>query len=341
MRDAGLGQLAHGLAGELVAGLGQDQAGLLVDQVAAQVAADQLLGGVVDLLHALLLDLLEQAGRHLGAGLGQRLAGGGIDQVGGQLLAAQAVGAERGPPALPGAGEEDLVVEGVEDRLLVEAQGQQQRGHRQLAAPVDADMGQVLGVELEVEPGAAIGDDAGGIEELARAVGLAAVVVEEHAWAAVHLRDDDALGAVDDEGAVVRHERHVAHVDILLLDVAHALRARLLVDVPDDQAQGDAQGCRIGHAALMAFLDVVLRLLELVLDEVERGAIGEVAHREDRAEHLLEPDQVALGRGRVHLQERVVGLPLHLDEVRHLGDFGDAAEALANPFLGRGKIGHG
>ena len=101
--DAGLGQLADGLAGELVARLGQDQAGLLVDQVAAQVAADQLLGGVVDLLHALLLDLLEQAGGHLGAGLGQRLAGGGVDQVGGQLLAAQPVRAERGPPALAGA----------------------------------------------------------------------------------------------------------------------------------------------------------------------------------------------------------------------------------------------
>ena len=150
--DPGLAQLADRLAGELVARLGQDQAGLLVDQVAAQVAADQLLGGVVDLLHALLLDLLEQARGHLGAGLGQRLAGGGIDQIGGQLLAAQAIGAERGPPALAGAVEEDLVVEGVEDGLLVEPEGEQQRRHRQLAAAVDADVDQVLGVELEVEP---------------------------------------------------------------------------------------------------------------------------------------------------------------------------------------------
>ena len=36
--DPGLGQLVDRLAGQLVAGLGQDQAGLLVDQVAAQVA---------------------------------------------------------------------------------------------------------------------------------------------------------------------------------------------------------------------------------------------------------------------------------------------------------------
>ena len=36
---------------------------------------------------------------------------------------------------------------------------------------------------------------------------------------AVHLGDDDPLGAVDDEGALLGHERDVAHVDVLLLDV--------------------------------------------------------------------------------------------------------------------------
>src|SRR3546814_8590546 len=74
-------------------------------------------------------------------------------------------------------------------------------------------MHDVLGIELEVEPRAAIGNHAGGVEILARRMGLALVVVEEHARAAVHLADADALGAVDDEGALVGHERHVAHVD--------------------------------------------------------------------------------------------------------------------------------
>ena len=36
-------------------------------------------------------------------------------------------------------------------------------------------------------------------------------------------------------------------------------------------------GAAIGHAALMALLDVVFRLLELVADEFERGALGEIA----------------------------------------------------------------
>jgi hypothetical protein len=78
----------------------------------------------------------------------------------------------------------------------------EQRGHRQLAAAVDAGVNDVLGVELEIEPRAAIGNDAGGKQELAGGMRLALVVIEEDAGRTVHLRDDDALGAVDDEGAV-------------------------------------------------------------------------------------------------------------------------------------------
>ena len=51
----------------------------------------------------------------------------------------------------------------------------------------------VLGVELDVEPRAAIGNDARREQQLARGVGLALVVVEEHARRTVHLRNDDAL----------------------------------------------------------------------------------------------------------------------------------------------------
>jgi hypothetical protein len=95
-----------------------------------------------------------------------------------------------------------VVVIGVEDFLGIHAERLEQRGHRNLAATVDAGVDDVLGVELDVEPGAAIRDDAAGEQQLARRVGLALVVIEEHAGRAVHLRDDDALGAVDDEGAV-------------------------------------------------------------------------------------------------------------------------------------------
>jgi hypothetical protein len=61
-------------------------------------------------------------------------------------------------------------------------------------------------------------------------VGLAAVVVEEHARdCGASCETITTLGAVDDERAVVGHERQLAEVDLLLADVLDGLlRARAL-----------------------------------------------------------------------------------------------------------------
>ena len=107
------------------------------------------------------------------------------------------------------------------------AERAQQHRRVHLAAAVDADVDDVLGVELEVEPRAAVGDDARGVEQLAARVGLALVVIEEDAGAAVELADDDALGAVDDERTGLGHQRDLAEVDLLLLDVADDALAAL------------------------------------------------------------------------------------------------------------------
>ncbi len=164
-------------------------------------------------------------------------------------------------------------------------------------------------------------------------MGLALVVIEEHAGAAVHLRDDDPLGAVDDEGAVLGHQRHVAHVDILLLDVADRARPGILVDVPDDQAQGDLQGCGKGDAALLALIDIVFRRLEFVAHEFELRALGEIPDRKDRSEDLLQADIGALFGAFAHLQKVIVGALLDLDQVRHRRDLGDATKAPADALL--------
>ena len=278
-----------------------------------------------------------------------------VDQVALQLHPAHALGPELGLPAAFRQVERHLVVVVVEDLLgghagdlgllqapalgapllaqqlgRVAVERHQERGHRQLPPPVDAHVDEVLGVELEVEPRAAVGDHPGGEEVLARRVGLALVVIEEHAGRAVHLRDDHPLGAVDHERAVVGHQRHVAHVDVLLLDVADGAGAGFLVHVPDDQAQRHLQRRGVGHAPLLALLDVVLRLLELVLDELEGAAGGEVADREDRLEHLLQAAVGALIRRPFALQELIVGALLHLDQVRHRDGGGDAPKALPN-----------
>ena len=163
-------------------------------------------------------------------------------------------------------------------------------------------------------------------------MGLALVVIEEHAGRTVHLRDDDALGAVDDEGAVHGHERDIAHVDVLLLDVLDRLGAGFLVDIEHDQAQRHLQRRSIGHAALAALVDVVFRRLELVADEFQHRGAREIRDRKHRAEHRLQALVQPAARRLVDHQELVIGRLLNLDEVRHLGDFLDVSEELANAF---------
>ena len=93
------------------------------------------------------------------------------------------------------------------------------------------------------------------------------------------LRDDDALGAVDDERAALGHEREVAHEDRLALDltggVVHELRR-------DEERRGE------GEVLLLALLGRVLRRLEAVLAERQRHGSAEVLDRRDLLEDLLE-----------------------------------------------------
>src|SRR5579864_2657821 len=352
--------------GDLVARLRVDLAGALVDDVDGEIAADEIVLGDENLLEPLLGKLSRLARGDLLARRRLDLAGLGVDEVVHELDAAKARGIERRLPPLLAVGEGRRRVEVVENLLLRHAlrlarlQGLALRGalgaefrrrlavereeqgcDRQLAAAVDAHIEVILGIELEIEPGAAVGNDAGGEEILAGAVRLALVVIEEDAGRAVHLRDDDALGAIDDEGAVLRHQGHVAHIDVLLLDVADRARARVLVDVPDDEPQRHLQRRGKGDATLLTLFDVVLRLLELVAHEFEARAVGEVADGKDRLEYLFEANTGAALRRHVHLQEMIVRAFLHLDEVGHRRDFGNAPEVLADALLTRERLRHG
>jgi hypothetical protein len=153
-----------------------------------------------------------------------------------------------GDPRLDGRVElaKDLLVRG-------QTEGAQEDGAEELALAVDADVEDVLLVVLELHPGAAVRDDLGQ-EGVGRFLG------EEDARRAVELRDDDALGAVDDERAVLGHQRDVAEEDFLFLGVAHVLDAGVGVLVVDEEAEGDFQRNAVGHPALLALFHRVLHL---------------------------------------------------------------------------------
>ncbi len=226
--DAGGLNLFQLIRRQFVVGLRQRFAGLRIAQVASQDFAHQILAGNPQALHAGLDQFADVLGFHPLARFQQfavvdpDVEAGGFalqalgDQIQGKVFAVgpDGVGLEKDleNPLVDRAGV------GVVGIGLVE-QGPQQDGDRQLAAAVDARVHDVLGVELEIEPGAAIGDDPGREQQFAGGVGLALVVIEKHAGRAVQLGNDDPLGAVDDKGAVVGHQRQLAHVNFVFLDI--------------------------------------------------------------------------------------------------------------------------
>ena len=100
---------------------------------------------------------------------------------------------------------------------------------------------------------------------------LAAIVIEKDAGAAMQLRDDDAFGAVDDERAVVCHERQFTQIHFLFAHVLDGLLGAACFLVEHHETNFDAQRCRIGQTAKLAFLDVEDRLAQAIAHVLERG----------------------------------------------------------------------
>ena len=237
------------------------------------------------------------------------------------------------------AGDEEtvLVEEGVEDLAFVHAERAQDDGDRQLAAAVDTREHGVLRVELEVEPRAAIGNDARGEQQLARAVALATVVVEEHAGRAMQLRNDDALGAVDDERAVVGHERQFAEVDLLLAHVLDGLLGARGFLVEHDETNLDAQRRGIGEATQLALFHVENGVTEAIAHVLQDRVARIAGDREHGLESRMQADVLALLFGLVGLEEGAVGIELDGEQVRRLEDAALLAKVLADAlFLGEG-----
>ena len=96
MRDQGLQRLG----GDLVAGFGEDFAGLRVEQVLGDVLAVKILVHRADELDALFGELARGAGGELLAGFDHHVAGVGVDDVERRLHALEAFGVERQAPAV-------------------------------------------------------------------------------------------------------------------------------------------------------------------------------------------------------------------------------------------------
>ena len=166
---------------------------------------------------------------------------------------------------------------------------------------------------------------------------LAAVVIEEHPGRAMQLRHDDALGAVDHEGAVVRHERQFAQVHLLLAHILDRLLGAGSFLVEDDEAHLDAQRSGVGEAAQLALLDVEHRLTEPVAHVLERGVPGVARDRKHALERGVQPDPVAVVLGLVDLEELAIRVELNGQQVGRVENARLLAKVLADAlFLGEG-----
>src|SRR5262249_41860061 len=112
----------------------------------------------------------------------------------------------------------------------------------------------VLGIVLKLDPGTAIRNDLA--EEIRALIGS----LEENAGGTVQLADNHALGAVDDERAVIGHQRNFAEEHLLLFNIADSLGAGLGVLLINRQTNGDLQRSGVCHAALLALDNVVFEL---------------------------------------------------------------------------------
>ncbi len=230
-----------------------------------------------------------------------------------------------------------------EDLLAGHAQRLEEHRDRLLALAVDAHADLVALVDLELEPCTTARDDASGDDVLVgRLVGS---LVEVDTRRTHELRDDDALGAVDDERSLAGLQREVAHEDRLGLDLTREVVHELGLDV---------QRSGVGLATLLALLDRVLLRLEVRVRERQLHRLAEVLDRRDLLEDLAETrdlvDVVAaglLGLGHPGLpvvvpDEPTEGFGLQSQKVwdrQGVGDLGERKTGSSASVLGGGGCG--
>jgi len=101
------------------------------------------------------------------------------------------------------------IVKSLTNLGFIHTESLEEHGDRLLTLTINAHAYGVALINLELKPCPARGDDLGGEDILIR--GFIGNTLEVHARRADKLRNDDALRAVDNEGAAIGHQREVAN----------------------------------------------------------------------------------------------------------------------------------
>ena len=127
----------------------------------------------------------------------------------------------------------------------------------------------------------------------------------------------------------------------MFLNIADRSRAGFSINVKDDKPQGQLQRRRIGHATLLAFLNVIFGLFENKFHKLKRSIFSKILDRKDRLKDGLKPEAGTLYGRYVNLQKPVIRCLLNLDQVGHRRDLFDTAETFTDSLaLGERLGGH-
>ena len=134
-------------------------------------------------------------------------------------------------------------------------------------------------------------------------MGFALVMVKEHTRRTVHLRDNHTLGAINNECALIGHQRHITKIDLLFFDFLDGTRLGLLVNIKDDQLKQNLKRRSISQIALLAFFNVKFWWLKLIGNIFQHSPFREILDREDTAKHAAQAIFGPFSLRGVHLQE--------------------------------------
>ena len=164
-------------------------------------------------------------------------------------------------------------------------------------------------------------------------MGFSFIMVEKDSRRAMQLTNHHPLGAIDDEGAVICHQRYGAEVNLLLFDIPNVFGTGIFIHIVNDEPHRYLDGCLISHSALQTLLDIIFDTPNGVTDKLQGGCTAEVADREDSFEDSLQSLVDPFVRINLLLQKPFVGLSLHFDEIWDFNYFLYLAETLPDSIV--------
>ena len=210
-------------------------------------------------------------------------------------------------------------VKEIQDILIrLDTDGTKERRHGELLLAIDIGVHHIVGIGGKLDPRALEGNDTSRVKW--RTIGMDARA-EEYPGRAVELRDDDALRTIYDEGPSIRHVGDVAQEDILNRRVKV-----LVVGIRTGELELCLEGHTIGQPTAKAFLNGVLRRIDIVVEEFEDEVIARIGNREVLVEDAVESFALTRLGSCVQLEEVAEGLQLDLEEVWELQGVLDRGE---------------